>query len=149
MSAHGEIRLGATADRRLLALSLTLLVAFMAVEVVFGILAGSLALLADAAHMLPDAAALALALLAASMAARPAEGRWTFGFARAEILAAQANGLALVLLAVWIVYEAARRLAEPANVQGAVVLVVALVGRSDGHTSELQSPCNLVCRLLL
>jgi cobalt-zinc-cadmium efflux system protein len=128
MSGHGEIRLGAAADRRLLALSLTLLVAFMAVEVVFGILAGSLALLADAAHMLTDAAALALALLAASMAARPAEGRWTFGFARAEILAAQANGLALVLLAVWIVYEAARRLAEPANVQGAVVLVVALVG---------------------
>jgi cobalt-zinc-cadmium efflux system protein len=90
--------------------------------------ASSLALLADAAHMLTDAAALALALVAASFAARPAKGRWTFGFGRAEILAAQANGLTLALLGLWIVYEAARRLADPLEVDAGLVGVVALVG---------------------
>ena len=116
------------ADSRLLALSLALLVAFMAIEVVTGLLAQSLALLADAAHMLTDAAALALALVAASAARRPARGPWTFGFARAEILAAQANGLALALLALWIVYAAVRRLIEPPEVDAALVGVVALAG---------------------
>jgi cobalt-zinc-cadmium efflux system protein len=100
----------------------------MAVEVVFGILAGSLALLADAGHMLTDAAALALALLAASLAARPPGGRWTFGFGRVEILAAQVNGLALGLFGVWIVYEAIRRLVDPLEVDAAVVGLVALAG---------------------
>ena len=90
-------------------------------EVVFGILASSLALLADAGHMLTDAAALALALLAASLAARPAGGRWTFGFGRVEILAAQANGITLVLIGVWIVYEAVRRLIDPPEVDAGVV----------------------------
>ncbi|HEX2044872.1 MAG TPA: cation diffusion facilitator family transporter [Gaiellaceae bacterium] len=128
MHDHGAPRVSPASDRRLLALSLGLLVAFMAAEVVAGILASSLALLADAGHMLTDAAALALALLAASFATRPAGGRWTFGFGRAEILAAQANGLTLALLGVWIVYEAARRLADPPEVDAAVVGVVALVG---------------------
>ena len=105
-----------TADRRLLALSLALLLGFMVAEVVFGIVAHSLALLADAGHMLTDAAALALALVAASLAARPAGGRWTFGFGRVEILAAQINGLTLLLFGVWIVYEAIRRLLEPPEV---------------------------------
>jgi cobalt-zinc-cadmium efflux system protein len=115
-------------DRRLLALALALILAFMAVEVVFGILADSLALLADAGHMLTDAAALALALVAAWAASLPARGRFTFGFARAEILAAQANGITLVLIGVWILYEAVRRLIEPPEVQAGVVTVVALGG---------------------
>ncbi|MDQ4019236.1 MAG: cation diffusion facilitator family transporter [Actinomycetota bacterium] len=116
------------ADRRLLAVSLALFLVFMAIEVAVGILANSLALLADAGHMLTDAAALALAVVAAWAASQPARGRWTFGFARAEILAAQANGIALVLIAVWITYEAARRLADPPVVDAALVLPVALAG---------------------
>jgi cobalt-zinc-cadmium efflux system protein len=115
-------------DRRLLALSLGLILAFMAAEVVFGILANSLALLADAGHMLTDAAALGLALLAAWAASLPARGRWTFGFGRAEILAAQANGITLVLVGLVILGEAIRRLLDPPDVQGGVVTVVALVG---------------------
>jgi cobalt-zinc-cadmium efflux system protein len=125
---HGEARTSGAADRRLLALSLALLVAFMAVEVVFGILASSLALLADAGHMLTDAAALALALVAASLAARPPGGRWTFGFGRVEILAAQANGLTLGLLGLWIVVEAVRRLVSPPDVDATVVGLVAAAG---------------------
>jgi cobalt-zinc-cadmium efflux system protein len=115
-------------DRRLLAVSLGLILAFMAVEIAAGIFADSLALLADAGHMLTDAAALALALVAAHAASRPARGPWTFGYARAEILAAQANGIALALIAVWIVYEAVRRLIDPPSVDAAVVLPVALAG---------------------
>jgi cobalt-zinc-cadmium efflux system protein len=112
----------------MLALSLGLLLALMVGEVVFGFLATSLALFADAAHMLTDAAALALALVAASVAGRPAEGRWTFGFGRSEILAAQANGLTLALLGGWVVYEAVRRLVDPPDVDAAVVGLVAAAG---------------------
>jgi cobalt-zinc-cadmium efflux system protein len=118
----------ARADRRLLALALGVLVAFMVVEVVLGLLANSLALLADAGHMLTDASALGLALFASWAAGLPARGRWTFGFARAEILAAQVNGLALLILGVWILYSAARRLADPPEVNGAVVAAVAVAG---------------------
>ena len=100
----------------------------MAGEIVAGISARSLALLADAGHMLTDAAALAFALVAARMAARPAGGRWTFGYSRLEILAAQANGLTLGLVALWIVWSAAHRLVAPEDVRGGLVVVVALVG---------------------
>jgi len=124
MHAHDHAR----GDRRLLALGLVVLVAFMVAEVVFGLLANSLALLADAGHMLTDASALGLALFASWAAGLPARGRWTFGFARAEILAAQANGLALLLLGIWILYSAARRLADPPEVDGAIVGTVALAG---------------------
>src|SRR5919109_763971 len=82
-------------DRRALAVALALIAALMAGEVAAGIVAGSLALLADAGHLVSDAAALAFALVAAAMATRPARGRFTFGFRRLEILAAQANGLVL------------------------------------------------------
>ena len=125
---HGAARVSGAADRRLLAVSLALLLGFMVAEVVFGILANSLTLLADAGHMLTDAAALALALLAASLAARPAEGRWTFGFGRVEIFAAQANGLTLLLFGIWIVYEAIRRLIDPPEVDAVIVGIVAIVG---------------------
>jgi len=97
-------------------------------EVVFGLVANSLALLADAGHMLTDAAALGLAIFAASMAARPAHGRWTFGYKRVEVLAAQINGLTLLIIGVWIVYGAIRRLIEPDDVRGGIMLAVALVG---------------------
>ena len=114
--------------RRPLAIALGLIVALMAGEIVFGILAGSLALMADAGHMLTDAAALGLALAAASFALRPARGRWTFGFRRLEILAAHVNGITLVIVGVVIVYTAIRRLVDPPAVRGGVVLAVALAG---------------------
>lgn len=125
---HHHDHASGAGDRRLLAISLVLLLAYMAAEVVFGILADSLALLADAGHMLTDAAALGLALFAAWAASRPARGRWTFGFGRAEILAAQANGITLVLISLWILYEAARRLAAPPDVEAELVGPVALAG---------------------
>lgn len=116
------------ADRRRLAVALALIVAFIGGEVAAGIIAHSLALLADAGHMVTDAAALTAALVAATLAARPARGPWTFGLGRAEILAAQGNGLALLLVAIWIVYTAARRLVSPPTVHGGIVLAVALAG---------------------
>ena len=125
---HAPPRVSGSADRRLLGVALGLLLAFMAVEVVFGILANSLALLADAGHMLTDAAALGLALAAAALAARPAHGRWTFGFGRVEILAAQVNGITLALLGAWIVFEAVRRLIDPPDVDAGVVAIVAVAG---------------------
>ena len=118
----------ARGDRRLLAVALAVLLAFMVAEVVLGIVAHSLALLADAGHMLTDAAALGLALFAAWAASLPARGRWTFGFARAEILAAQANGVTLLVIAVLILYSAARRLVDPPDVEGGIVTAVALAG---------------------
>jgi cobalt-zinc-cadmium efflux system protein len=118
----------AGADRGKLAIALGLILAFMAGEVVAGILAGSLALLSDAAHMLTDAAAIGLALLAAHLAAKPARGQLTFGFKRAEILSAQFNGATLLVLALLIIYEAIRRLIHPPPVHGLTVLVVALAG---------------------
>ena len=116
------------ADRRRLAIALALIVAFIGGEVAAGIVAHSLALLADAGHMVTDAAALAAALVAATLAARPARGPWTFGLGRAEILAAQGNGITLLLVAIWIVYTAVRRLVTPPSVHGGIVLAVALAG---------------------
>jgi cobalt-zinc-cadmium efflux system protein len=116
------------ADRDALKAALALILAFMVAEVAAGVLASSLALLSDAAHMLTDAAALALALVAARLASRPAGGSMTYGLGRAEILSAQANGVTLLVLALLIVYESIRRLVSPPAVHGSVVLVVALVG---------------------
>jgi len=116
------------ADGGRLALVLALIVAFMVVEIAAGVIANSLALLSDAAHMLTDAAAIAFSLLALRLAARPARGAMTFGFRRAEILSAQANGVTLLVLAAFIVYEAVRRLVEPLHVRGGLMLAVALAG---------------------
>ena len=124
---HGH-GVGRTADRRWLAAALALIVTFMAVEFVVGLIAGSLALISDAAHMLTDAAAIALALVAIRLAARPAQGGYTYGLRRAEILSAQANGITLLLLAAWFCYEGVRRLLDPPAVEGGLVLVTALVG---------------------
>ncbi len=117
-----------TTARRPLATALALILGLLAGEVVFGILAGSLALLADAGHMLTDAAALALAFGAATFAGRPARGRWTYGFRRLEILAAHVNGITLLVVGVVIVFMAIRRLLDPTEVRGGLVLVVALAG---------------------
>jgi cobalt-zinc-cadmium efflux system protein len=115
-------------DRRLLLGALCLIAGLMVVELVAGILADSLALLADAGHLISDVAALGFAVAAATMAVRPAQGRWTYGFRRLEILSAQANGLLLLLIGIWIVFGGIRRLVSPSDVHGGVVLVVALVG---------------------
>jgi cobalt-zinc-cadmium efflux system protein len=127
MHEHGHSHVH-TDDSRRLTIALVLILGLMAGEIVAGILADSLALLSDAAHMLTDAGAIALALFAASLARRPAEGGFTFGFRRAEILSAQLNGATLVALAVVIVIEGVRRLINPPEVEGLVVLIVALVG---------------------
>jgi cobalt-zinc-cadmium efflux system protein len=108
--------------------ALSLIVGFMAVEVVLGVIAGSLALLADAGHMVSDAAAIALALLAMRLAERPAFGAYTFGLKRAEILSAMVNGLTLLIMTVLFVVEGIGRLIEPPEVNGGLVLVVALAG---------------------
>jgi cobalt-zinc-cadmium efflux system protein len=100
----------------------------MAVEIVAGAIGHSLALLADAGHLLTDAAALGFALIASAMSARPAAGRWTFGYSRLEILAAQANGITLGLIALWVVWSAIHRLVNPQDVRGGLVLAVALGG---------------------
>jgi cobalt-zinc-cadmium efflux system protein len=108
------------------ALGLTLL--FAVVEVVAGFMANSLALISDAGHMVTDAAALGLALLAQLIAKRPPSAKHSFGFGRAEALAAFVNALAMLLLVIWIVVEAVQRFASPQPVQGAMVFVVAFIG---------------------
>src|SRR5919108_93721 len=123
--SHG---VSADADRGKLTIALALIAGFMCVEVVVGILANSLALLSDAAHMLTDAGALALALVAIRLARRPAAGAMTYGLGRSEIVAAAINGSTLLVLGLLFVYESVRRLIEPHPVEGAAVLVVALAG---------------------
>jgi cobalt-zinc-cadmium efflux system protein len=122
---HGP---GPSADGRLLGGALALIVAYMAAEVAIGIAVNSLALLSDAAHMLTDAGAIGLALVAMRLAARPARGGYTYGLRRAEILSAQANGITLLLLAGLFGYEAIRRLIHPQPVGGLPVLLTALAG---------------------
>ncbi|NIK61735.1 cation diffusion facilitator family transporter [Kribbella shirazensis] len=124
---HGH-GVSAAADRKLLGGALALIVGFMIAEVIVGIAAGSLALVTDAAHMLTDAIAIALALLAIRLAAKPPAGGFTYGFKRVEILSAQANGITLLLLAVYFVYEAVNRMIDPPEVEGALVLITGVVG---------------------
>lgn len=115
-------------QRRSLAIVLGITVAFMVVEAVAGWIANSLALLADAGHMLTDAAAIALALFAAWIARRPATAEKTYGYLRLEILAALVNGTALFVLAGLIVWDAIGRLANPPAVEPRILLVVATAG---------------------
>jgi cobalt-zinc-cadmium efflux system protein len=109
-------------------IALALISSYMVVEVIGGLAANSLALLADAGHMVADAAAIGLALLAMWVAARPASARHTFGFHRTEILAALLNALSLWLIAAWIFFEAYRRFVEPPEVRGWLTLGVGFVG---------------------
>jgi cobalt-zinc-cadmium efflux system protein len=127
--AHTHVHgLSDEADAKRIAGAFALIVALMLAEVVAGIVGSSLALLSDAAHMLTDAVALGLALAALRLAERPPAGSFTYGMRRAEILSAQVNGLTLLLLGGLIVYEGIRRLIDPPDVEGTLVLVVALVG---------------------
>jgi cobalt-zinc-cadmium efflux system protein len=115
-------------SQRALGLALALTLLFALIEVVTGFASNSLALISDAGHMVTDAAALGLALLAQVIAKRPPSARHSFGFVRAEALAAFVNSLAMLALVGWIVFEAAHRLAAPEPVRGGVVLVVAAIG---------------------
>lgn len=124
--AHGPADGGEDARRLRFALALILL--FMAGEVAVGIVAHSLALLSDAAHMLTDAGALAMSLVVLRLAVRPAHGNQTFGLRRSEILSAQANGAALLVLGFVIVYGGVRHLVSPPPASGWPIVVVALVG---------------------
>lgn len=127
-AGHTHAAVSAQTNQRRLAFVLILIVAFVAGEVVAGILANSLALLSDAAHMLTDAGAIGLSLVALRLAQRPAAGSLTFGFKRAEILSAQVNGVTLLVLSAWITYGAITRLISPSNVGGWTMLFVALSG---------------------
>ncbi len=115
-------------DTRRLAVALILVVVYMGAEVAGGLLTNSLALLADAGHMLSDAAALGLSLFAAWLAHRPPTPQRSYGFYRAEILAALANGAALVAIAIYLLVESVRRLSEPREVLGGAMLLVAIGG---------------------
>ena len=107
---------------------LVLTAGFMFVEAVGGWLSGSLALVADAGHMLTDVAALALAMMSARMAQRPADHRRTYGYLRLEILAALVNGVVLAALSAWIIFEAIRRFRSPHAIEGPLFAGVALAG---------------------
>lgn len=119
---------GPDADRRFLRAALALLAAFVVAEVVIAVTARSLALLSDAGHMLADVGAIAGALWAIRLAARPPAGAWTFGWKRAEIVAAAVNGITLLVVAGIVTVQAVQRLVHPAPVHGAPVLTVALIG---------------------
>lgn len=127
MSEHGHSH-GANANTRQLSLALALTGTFLIIEVIYGFLSGSLALLSDAGHMLTDVMALVLSLFAIRIGQRAADRRRTFGYRRAEILAAAVNAGALFAIGLYILFEAYRRLREPVEVQTASMLVVAVLG---------------------
>ncbi|WP_214322730.1 cation diffusion facilitator family transporter [Nonomuraea sediminis] len=124
---HGH-GVSAGADRRYLSGALALIVGFMAIEVVIGIIAQSLALISDAGHMLTDAAAIVFALIAMRIAAKPPQGGYTYGLKRAEIISAQINGITLLLLAAYFIYQGIERLITPPEVEGAFVVATGLAG---------------------
>jgi cobalt-zinc-cadmium efflux system protein len=118
----------ASSDGRLITIALALITGFLVFEVVMAFAGHSLALLADAGHMLTDAGALAASLLAIRLARRPASGVWTFGFKRAEVLSAQANGITLLVISALVAFGAISRLLHPLPVTGGIVVAVAAVG---------------------
>jgi cobalt-zinc-cadmium efflux system protein len=131
MTPHGHDhgpRPGNDADSRLLWLALTLIAVFMVFEIVVALASGSLALLADAGHMLTDVGAIGASIWAIRLARRPARGRWTYGFKRSEILSAAVNGVTLLVVGLLVAYEAVRRLIDPPKVTGGALLIVAGVG---------------------
>jgi cobalt-zinc-cadmium efflux system protein len=126
--SHMHMHADSRADRRILALSLGLLLAFMVAEVVLGIVASSLALLTDAGHMLTDAAGIVIALSASLIASRPVSPRRTFGYHRAEIFAAVLNAGVLLGVCGYLAYAGTRRLVDPADVDAGEMLVFASIG---------------------
>ncbi|HVS56995.1 MAG TPA: cation diffusion facilitator family transporter, partial [Casimicrobiaceae bacterium] len=121
-------RMAASRERRSLWIALSLTLGFAGIEAAGGWLAGSLALLSDAGHMITDSAALAIALLAQHVSQRPPSRRASYGYARAEVLAAFINALIMLAVIVWIAVEAVRRLLEPSPVIGGIVVAVAAAG---------------------
>lgn len=130
MHDHAPTGIRGAGNRRLLAISLAITSTVMVVQIVGAVLSGSLALLADAAHMFTDAAALVIALIASTVAARPANDRRTFGYRRAEVFGALINGVILIVLSGWVAFEGISRLLDPGEteVAGGLMLVVAIVG---------------------
>ena len=127
MDGHGH-GVTASSDTRYITIALGLIVGFLVFEVIMAFAGHSLALLADAGHMLTDAGALGASLLAIRLARRPASGVWTFGFKRAEVLSAQANGITLLVIGALVAFEAISRLIHPQAVSGGIVVTVAAVG---------------------
>ncbi len=130
MHDHAPSGIRGGSNRRLLAISLAITTVVMVVQIVGAALSGSLALLADAAHMFTDAAALVIALIASVVAARPANDRRTFGYQRAEVFGALINAVILIALSAWVAVEGVSRLLHPGEVEvaGGLMLVVAVVG---------------------
>jgi cobalt-zinc-cadmium efflux system protein len=127
-AGHSHSHSTAAANRSRLALTLALAAAYMVAEAIGGWLTGSLALLADAGHMLSDVAALGLSLFCMSMARRPPTSKRTYGYHRMEILAALANGAALVAISVFVLAEAVQRLRRPAAVDAPAMMAIAVGG---------------------
>jgi cobalt-zinc-cadmium efflux system protein len=127
-SGHGHELTATNAHRKRLLVVLVITFVVLIAEVIGGLVAGSLALLADAGHMLTDSTGLIMALIAAALATRAATARRTFGLQRAEVLAALANALLLVGVAVWVLIMAVERLRNPAEIRSGLMLAVAVVG---------------------
>ena len=125
--AHGQTTAGGQHRWRLVVV-IAITAGVFVVQVIGGLVSGSLALLADAGHMLTDSTGLVIALIATVLAARPATRRRTYGLQRAEVLAALVNALLLVAVAVWVLIRAVDRWGEPAEIQTGLMLVVAIVG---------------------
>ena len=125
---HLHVRDLRSAQSRALRIALMANALYLMVEIIGGLAFSSLALLADAAHMLSDVAGLAIALIAQALLTKPASARHTFGLQRAEVLGAQVNGLLLAGGALWIILEAVRRIGDPPEVSGAGLMIVASVG---------------------
>jgi cobalt-zinc-cadmium efflux system protein len=136
-SGHAGHSHAAPSSQSALFWALLLTLGCMAVEAVGGLAAGSLALLADAAHMLTDAAALSMSYAAVRAARMPASGRLSYGHHRWQVLAAFTNGLALMLLALWVLYEAAQRLLVHPAVQGGLVAAIAVLGLASNLAAYL------------
>lgn len=126
--SHGHSHDHRNVEGRSLLLALAVISVFMVVEFVGGLLSGSLALIADASHMMTDAVALGLAASAQWLSMRPADGRLHFGYRRIQVLAAFVNGIALVVLLIWIVGEAIRRFIRPVEITWEPMLVIAVLG---------------------
>lgn len=159
--AHADHEHARGADRRALVVVLGLTLTFMVAEIIGGLLTGSLALLADAGHMLSDTFSIALALFAFWLADRPVTPQRSFGYKRAEILAALFNGVTLVAIAIWIFIEAYRRITQPPEILGGWMLLVAAIGllvnigaalilaRSGGESLNMQGALRHVLADLL
>jgi len=126
--AHGHGAASTVDGRRRLWFVLALNAGYMVVEIIGGLMFGSLALLADAAHMASDVAGLVIALIAQTLILRPPSRRLTFGLIRSEVIAAQANGVLLVATGGWVLWEAVARLGDPPAIEGGGVAVVAVIG---------------------